>query len=675
MILDSIHSPADLKALSLEECGQLAGEIRTFIVESVSRTGGHLGSNLGVVELTIALHRVFDSPEDILLFDTGHQAYVHKLLTGRREGFARLKQEGGLSGYPSRAESPHDWIENSHASTALSYAHGLATARRLGGSDDPNDGGHRVVAVVGDGSLTGGMAYEALNNLGHSGARVLIVLNDNGRSYAPTISRLSVSVTKLRLDPRYMEIRERVRQLVDELPSGVSTLAYSSFRGLTAAVREVVEPRMFFEAIGIRYAGPIDGHDVGALEQAIRRAASWNGPIILHAVTVKGKGYAPAEADEVACLHDLQVPDPAVAGRAAAHVPHNSGAQPAVMSPASASTDDDGLPGPVEAGESYTEAFTKALLEAAEADARVVAITAAMPGPTGLLAFQDRYPERYMDVGIAEQHALTTAAGAAMGGMRPVAAIYSSFLGRAVDQWNLDIGLHNLPVVICAGRAGITGDDGPSHNGIYDLVEALQVPDCSIFCPAEPAEVAPMLAEALKHEGPSLIRYPKTPSPGPLAGPGSGLSSRRLRQGTGELVLVGIGKMARAARNAAEELFSDGIEADVFDPRVVRPADPELLEAMARASVVVTAEDGLAHGGAGSYLVHEAERVAEELGLAGPRSVVLGVPTQYLKHAKPDVILSRLGLDGAGIAESTRRALARRQKLERAQQAEKLKTS
>ena len=316
MILESINSPADLKNLSIAECDQLAGEIREFIVEAVSRTGGHLGSNLGVVELTLALHRVFNSPEDIFLFDTGHQAYIHKLLTGRKEGFVQLKQEGGLSGYPSRSESSHDWIENSHASTGLSYAHGVATALRLAGKGDPDNDGRFVVAVVGDGALTGGMAYEALNNLGHSGARVLIVLNDNGRSYAPTVSRLSVSLTQLRLDPRYLQVRNRLRHLVEDLPGGVSSLAFTSFHGISAAVREVVEPRMFFEALGIRYTGPIDGHDIGALEQSLRRAASWNGPIVLHVVTTKGKGYAPAEADDIACLHDMKA-TPAPIGRAA----------------------------------------------------------------------------------------------------------------------------------------------------------------------------------------------------------------------------------------------------------------------------------------------------------------------------------------------------------------------
>ena len=673
MILDAIHSPSDLKTLSLGECDQLAAEIRDFIVESVSHTGGHLGSNLGVVELTLALHRVFNSPEDVFLFDTGHQAYVHKIVTGRRDGFVTLKQEGGLSGYPSRGESPHDWVENSHASTALSYAHGIATALSLQAKREPPARERHVVAVVGDGALTGGMAYEALNNLGHSGAKVLVVLNDNGRSYAPTVSRLSVSLTHLRLDPRYLQVRDRVRHLVEDLPGGVSSLAFTSFHGLSAAIREVVEPRMFFETLGIRYTGPIDGHDVGGLEQALRRAASWQGPIVLHVVTTKGKGYAPAEADEIACLHDLKPPAvPASPSRTGARASARPGTPPVVGPQTKGSTDDDGLPGPVDPGESYAEVFSSALVDLAAIDDRIVAITAAMPGPTGLLAFQDRYPERFMDVGIAEQHALTAAAGMAMGGLRPVVAIFSSFLGRAVDQWNLDVGLHGLPIVICAGRAGITGDDGPSHHGIYDLVQALQIPGCTIFCPAETAEVAPMLAQALELDGPSLIRIPKTPSPGPLAKPGTGVKARRLRKGTGEVVLVGIGKMTRAVLAAAEELFDDGIETDVFDARVVRPADPELLEAMAGARLVVTAEDGLAHGGAGQYLAGEADHVADAAALEGPRQVVLGVPTEYLRHAKPDAILSRLGLDGAGIAEVTRRALARRRRIERAQQAEPL---
>ncbi|HET9091605.1 MAG TPA: 1-deoxy-D-xylulose-5-phosphate synthase N-terminal domain-containing protein, partial [Acidimicrobiales bacterium] len=397
MILDRIDSPAELKELSLAECGELADELRSFIVEAVSKTGGHLGSNLGAVELTIALHRVFSSPEDVVLFDTGHQAYVHKLLTGRKEGFARLRQAGGLSGYPRRTESAHDVIENSHASTALSWSHGIATARRLTGRDE----GRHVVAVVGDGALTGGMAYEALNNLGHSSSRVVIVLNDNGRSYAPTISKLSSSLTQLRLDPRYMRVKGALKGVIEELPV-MGSLAGHSFRGLTSALREVVEPHVFFEALGVRYTGPLDGHDVAQLEQALRRAAAWPGPIVLHVLTTKGKGYPPAEEDEVARLHDLKVSS--ASPSAERHRPRGAA--------------------------SYTDAFTTALCRLAERDPSIVALTAAMPGPTGLLPFAESFPERFFDVGIAEQHAMTAAAGMAREGLKPVVCIYSTFLQR-----------------------------------------------------------------------------------------------------------------------------------------------------------------------------------------------------------------------------------------------------
>ena len=660
MILDHIDSPADLRSLSPGECEVLAAEIREFLVDSVSRTGGHLGSNLGIVELTIALHRVFDSPHDLLLFDTGHQAYVHKLLTGRRGGFERLKQAGGLSGYPKRSESPHDLVENSHASTALSYAYGIASALRLEGGADQSRGDRRVVAVVGDGALTGGLAYEALNNLGHSGARVLIVLNDNGRSYAPTISKLSGSLTQLRLDPRYVQLRERIRTHLRDLPSGVGSVAYASIHGLTSALREVVEPHVFFEALGVRYAGPLDGHDIAATEQALRRAAAWPGPIVLHVLTTKGKGYGPAEDDEIQKLHDFRAVQhhlPPVSQPPSGSGPVQSpGPLPRVGAP----TDDAGaLAAPQRVGESYTEAFSKALVGAAESDNRIVAITAAMPGPTGLLSFQDHFPERFFDVGIAEQHALTAAAGMAMAGLRPVVAIYSTFLARAVDQWNLDVGLHGLNVVVVADRAGITGDDGPSHHGLYDMVQSLQIPNLAIFAPSEPAEIEGALTSALAHEGPSLVRYPKTPSPGPLAPVGAGMEVRILREGSGDVVLVGIGKLARACLNAAEELSGEGLDVTVIDPRVVRPAPAELLEQMAAARLVVTAEDGLAHGGAGSFLCGEADDLARSRGLPGPRCLVLGAPTTYIAHGKPDEILARLGLDREGIASSVLAAARR----------------
>ncbi len=612
--LDLISSPGDLASLTLDQCDDLAEEIRSFIVDAVSVTGGHLGSNLGAVELTIALHRVFSSPKDILLFDTGHQAYVHKVLTGRRDAFANLRREGGLSGYPKRSESPHDVIENSHASTALSWAHGIAAGFGLSGDDD-----RRVVAVVGDGALTGGMAYEALNNLGHASVPVVIVLNDNGRSYAPTISKLSGSLTQLRLDPRYVQVRERVRELLRQLPASMSSVAYTSIHGLTSALREVVEPHVFFEALGVRYTGPIDGHDIAQVEHALRRAAAWPGPIVLHLLTTKGKGYGPAEQDDIARLHDLKNPG---------------------------------------FGESYGDAFSKALLSAAEQDSRIVAITAAMPGPTGLLGFEETFPDRFFDVGIAEQHAMTASAGMAYAGLRPVLCVYSTFLQRCVDQWNLDVGLHGAPVVVVADRAGITGDDGPSHHGIYDIHSALSIEGVAIYAPSEPAEVAPALTAALAGGTAALIRYPKTLSEGPLGPVGEPGRHRVLLEGDESVVIVGIGKLARASLEAAHIVAgATGITPTVVDPRVIRPADQDLVELLAAARLVVTAEDGIVLGGAGSYLTTTAADHARSLGRRPGDHLTLGVPTTYIAQAKPDAILSALGLDGPGIAAKVIEAL------------------
>src|SRR5271168_4761992 len=507
MILEHIDSPADLRSLTPDELAQLSEEIRAFIVDAVTATGGHLGSNLGVVELTLALHRTFDSPNDAILWDTGHQAYVHKLVTGRRSAFAQLRQAGGLSGYPNRTESEHDWVENSHASTILSYAHGLASAFELQGDD------RRVVAVVGDGALTGGMAYEALNNLGHSGKPVLIVLNDNGRSYSPTVSRLSLSLTHLRLNPAYIHARQRIRHLIRELP-GVGDLAYSGVHGLTSALREVVTPHTFFEALGIRYAGPIDGHDVAGVEQALTNAAGWRGPIVVHVLTQKGRGYAPAEEDEIQRLHDVKATKPIAlentvgnsAGRGVGGSATSDGG--GIASPGS--TADSAIEESSQRAATYTDAFSRALLAAAEEDPRVIALTAAMPGPTGLLAFQARFPERFFDVGIAEQHGATSAAGMAMAGLRPVVAVYSTFWSRSFDQANLDVGLHGCPVVFVLDRAGITGDDGPSHHGILDLALALSIPGMTVFAPSSAEEVEPMLRTALELPGPSTLRVPKT---------------------------------------------------------------------------------------------------------------------------------------------------------------------
>jgi 1-deoxy-D-xylulose-5-phosphate synthase len=670
-ILPRIETPTDLRSLNPEELATLAAEIRAFIVESVTTTGGHLGSNLGVVELTLALHRVFESPRDAVLWDTGHQAYIHKLVTGRRYGFRNLRQRGGLSGYPNRAESDHDWIENSHASTVLSYAHGLATAWSLEGQLLGSGGDRRVVAVVGDGALTGGMAYEAINNLGHSGRRVLIVLNDNGRSYAPTVSLLSRSVTTLRLHPAYVQTRERLRGLLREIP-GVGDLAYAGVHGLTSAVREVVAPHTFFEALGVRYAGPIDGHDVGQIEQALENAAEWSGPIVVHVLTQKGRGYAPAEEDEVQCLHDVKggvrpsvTASPgapgAPAGAAGATLGAATSAAPpplAVARTSSATEDAPAMeaarPAQVPPATTYTDAFSRALIRLAEQRPEIVALTAAMPGPTGLLAFQACFPDRFFDVGIAEQHEVTAAAGMAMGGLRPVVAVYSTFLSRAFDQMNLDVGLHRLPVVFALDRAGITGDNGPSHHGIFDLVLTLAVPGMTVFAPSSAEDLEAMLETALDLDGPVAIRFPTTPARHAPAG--RGMEARVLRQGDGSVCLLAVGKLVEACEAAAAELAAEGIDATVWDVRTVSPPDGVMLADAARHRMVVTAEDGLRVGGAGTHLADAVARTATEADRPAPPVVTLGIPRSYLPHDKPDDILASVGLDAPGIAAAVRRA-------------------
>ncbi|MGD0880606.1 MAG: 1-deoxy-D-xylulose-5-phosphate synthase [Acidimicrobiales bacterium] len=649
MILEHIDSPADLRRLNPDELALLSKEIREFIVDAVSVTGGHLGSNLGVVELTLALHRTFDSPRDLLLWDTGHQAYVHKLVTGRRDSFTHLRQEDGLSGYPSRTESEHDWVENSHASTVLSYAHGMATALELQGSD------RRVVAVVGDGALTGGMAYEALNNLGHSGKRVVIVLNDNGRSYAPTVSQLSLSLTHLRLSPAYVQARQRLRNILRELPA-VGELAYSGIHGLTSAVREVVTPHTFFEALGIRYVGPIDGHDIAGLEQALANAAGWDGPIVVHVLTQKGRGYAPAEEDDIQRLHDVKVKQAPPGAPSLDGPDEPSGTAAVELQNASLSIGGTEL-APDLPATTYTHAFTRALLIHAEADPRIVAITAAMPGPTGLLPFEARFPNRFVDVGIAEQHAVTAAAGMAMTGLRPVVAVYSTFFSRAFDQANLDVGLHKLPVVLVLDRAGITGDDGPSHHGVLDMALCLSIPGMTVFAPSSAPEVEAMLATALTLDGPSAIRFPKTPAPAVAPGSeGSGLEARLVREGDGSVCILAVGKMLGPAVAAGRRLAAEGIDVTVWDPRVVSHPDPAMLGDAGRHAMVLTVEDGIRQGGAGMFLA-DALRASLPLG-ACPPIVHRGVPRAFLAQGRPDRILGRLGLDEDGIVRTVRESLA-----------------
>ena len=516
---------------------------------------------------------------------------------------------------------------------------------------------------MGDGSLTGGMAYEALNNLGHSRRRVVIVLNDNGRSYAPTVSQLSQSLTTLRLNPTYTAARERLRLRLRELPA-FGELAYSSVHSLTQALREMVAPHTFFEALGVRYAGPIDGHDVEHMEQAFTHAAEWDGPIVVHVLTQKGRGYAPAEEDDIQRLHDVKASKASVAenvnvnanaigSSAGLAVGGSAGSDSGGVASAGSAAASDDLP---QRAATYTEAFSRALLAIAEEDPRVVALTAAMPGPTGLLAFQARHPDRFFDVGIAEQHEVTAAAGMAMAGLRPVVAVYSTFLSRAFDQTNLDVGLHGCPVVFVLDRAGITGDDGPSHHGVLDMALALSVPGMTVFAPSSAEDVEPMLRAALALQGPSTIRVPKTaPRHVDPDEVGAGLTARRLRAGDGSVCLLAVGKMVTACLAAAEELAGDGVDATVWDVRVVSPPDSAMLEDAAQHQLVVTAEDGVRFGGAGAFLV---DAMAAPVGSGrsrGPATLNLGVPRQYLAQGKADDILASLGLDGAGIADSVRR--------------------
>ncbi len=604
-LLSTLNGPADLRRLDADQLTQLCSEIRTFIVDKVTKAGsGHLGSNLGDVELTIALHRVLDSPRDAILWDTGHQTYAHKMLTGRLAGFDTLRQAGGMSGYPSRDESEHDWIENSHASTVLSYAHGLATAFETKGEQ------RRVVAILGDGSMTGGMAFEGLNNLGHSGRNVTIVLNDNGRSYAPTISLLSESLVKIRSNPVYMRRQHRLERVAAKAPY-IGKLSELGINASKAAIREAFEPKTFFEDLGVRYIGPFDGHDIEELETALINAAEFQGPVVLHVLTQKGRGYAPAENDQIKNMHDL------------------GGMKP----------------------ESYTAAFTETMLKLGEEHTELVAITAAMPDSTGLLPFIERFPDRCFDVGIAEQHAVTSAAGMAMGGLRPVFVLYSTFLTRAIDQVNLDVGLHGQPVIFCLDRAGITGDDGPSHHGVLDLVLMSKIPNMTMFAPSSYQELQQMLTDAYSLDGgPVALRWPKTAAPSVSDDKvGRGLSARKDRSGT-DVCLIGVGKMFAAAQHAADLLAAEGVSATVWDPRVVKPLDPAMLDDARHHRLVVTIEDGLRDGGIGAAIADDLHR--------DTLVEVLGIPDGYLPHGKADQILASLGLDGPGVAASTLLALS-----------------
>ena len=616
MLLDQIRQPADLRLLSAAQLDVLCAELRATVIDAVGVHGGHLGSNLGIVELTVALHRVFDSPHDVLLFDTGHQAYVHKMLTGRVADFVTLRATAGLSGYPSKSESEHDWIENSHASTALSYAHGLSTAF----ATQPGNT-RKVVAIIGDGAMTGGMAFEGLNNLGHAASDVTIVFNDNGRSYAPTVSRLGESLARLRVNPRFVRQENRLERLIAEMPL-VGREVERAIDATKAAVREMWEPTSFFENLGVRYTGPFDGHDIEGLEHALRNAGDLEGPVVVHVTTEKGRGFAPAENDQVKHMHDT---GPFKKSRvvAADSTPRGN----------------------------FTTAFSEALVKAAQHMPELVALTAAMPDSTGLLPFAERFPDRIFDVGIAEQHAVTAAAGMAMGGLRPVVAVYSSFLTRAIDQITLDVGLHKLPVVFCIDRAGITGPDGPSSHGVADMMLLSKVPGMVILAPSSYEEVQVMLDDALERtDGPVAIRWPRTSAR--FAGEhdvGSGWNARKMFTGADVCVLA-VGKMVEAAEEAVLELGESGIDATLYDVRCAKPLDEEMLADAASHQLVVTVEDGLRSGGVGSMI---ALRLADTE--TRPRVRVMGLPDAYVPHGDPDDLLSELGLNALGIAAEIRK--------------------
>ncbi|MFL0294619.1 1-deoxy-D-xylulose-5-phosphate synthase [Mycobacterium sp. SMC-18] len=613
-MLEQVRGPADLAHLSQPQLTELAAEIRDFLVHKVAATGGHLGPNLGVVELTLALHRVFDSPHDPIIFDTGHQAYVHKMLTGRCPDFETLRMKGGLSGYPCRAESEHDWVESSHASTALSYADGLAKAFELSGYRN-----RHVVAVVGDGALTGGMCWEALNNIAAANRPIVIVVNDNGRSYAPTIGGLADHFAALRLQPGYEKALERGKHALRGVPV-VGEFCYQCVHSIKAGIKDALAPQALFTDLGLKYVGPIDGHDEHAVEAALRHARGFNAPVIVHVVTRKGMGYSHAENDEAEQMHSTGIIDPHT-GRSTA-----------------------------ESVLGWTSVFSEELIKQATKRRDIVAITAAMPGPTGLSAFRQRFPDRFFDVGIAEQHAMTSAAGLAMGGMHPVVAIYSTFLNRAFDQIMMDVALHKLPVTMVLDRAGITGNDGASHNGVWDMSMLGIVPGMRVAAPRDAARLREELGEAVAvDDGPTAIRFPK-------GAVGEDIPAVRRQHGvdiltepadglSDDVLLVAVGAFARMALLVADRLRKQGIGVTVVDPRWVLPV-PTAIADLARAhKLVVTLEDNGVAGGIGSAVSASLRRAEIDVPCRD-----VGVPQEFQEHATRSEVLMSVGLTDQDIA-------------------------
>ena len=632
-LLERINGPEDLRELSQDQLAVLAAEIRDVLVETVTRTSGHLGPNLGVVELTIALHRVFDSPKDKLVFDTGHQSYVHKLLTGRFKDFHTLRQPGGLSGYPSQAESEHDLVENSHASTSLSYADGMAKAYRLRGEYD-----RTVVAVIGDGALTGGMAWEALNNIAVArDSKIVIVVNDNGRSYQPTIGGLASHLASIRVSQRYENVLDLIKTSVTRTPL-VGQPLYGALHGAKKGLKDFLQPQVLFEDLGIKYIGPIDGHDELMTEHALRKAAEYGGPVLVHAITRKGFGYPLAEQNEEDCLHQVPAAPKAVTPSAASATP----SAPAVPKRA------------------WTDVFADEMVAIGARRPDVVGITAAMLHPTGLAPFKAAYPDRVYDVGIAEQHAMTSAAGLAMAGLHPVVAVYATFLNRAFDQLLMDVALHRLPVTVVLDRAGVTGPDGASHNGMWDGSILQVVPGLKVAAPRDGSRVAELLNEAvLVGDGPTVVRYPKG-SVGPeaeavgklgamdiLAVPEDGAAS--------DVLLLGAGPMAVTCVEVANRLKDHGIGVTVVDPRWVKPVDEAVIEAAGAHRLVAVVEDNGRAGGFGDAVA----RLLRDHDVDVPVKT-FGLPQEFLTHGAREQILEAAGLSPQHLARQLTEAVARR---------------
>jgi 1-deoxy-D-xylulose-5-phosphate synthase len=619
-VLETIKGPADLKALPPAQLPALAQEIRDFLVREVSKTGGHLGPNLGVVELTLAVHRVFDSPRDAIVFDTGHQSYVHKLLTGRQD-FSGLKKQGGLSGYPSRAESEHDIVENSHASTALSWADGIAKARRLRGERD-----RHTVAVIGDGALTGGMAWEAINNIAvDKDLPLVIVVNDNERSYAPTIGGLAEHLATLRTTRGYERFLDWGRQTLSRTPV-VGGAMYETLHGVKKGIKDIVAPQGMFEDLGLKYVGPIDGHDEPAIEQALRRARAFGGPVLVHVITQKGRGYDPARNDEADQFHAVGIINP-----------------------------ETGLP--FEAGgRIWTDEFNDEMVAIGADRPDVVAITAAMLIPVGLDGFAAAYPDRVFDVGIAEQHATTMAAGLAFAGLHPVVAVYATFLNRAIDQVLMDCALHRAGVTFVLDRAGITGSDGASHNGMWDMALLGTVPGLRLAAPRDGAQVRLQLREAINvSDAPTVLRFPKGDVAEPLAALDR-IGALDLLYGPGsdpvDLLIVAVGSMASTAVAAGAKLEAQGSTVAVVDPRWVLPVSPDVVSTARRAGAVAVIEDNLLEGGVGSAVTSALRQAGQEVPVH-----CFGIPKQFLEHGSRGQVMERIGLTADRIATRLAAAL------------------